>query len=314
MDRKNSHHGTGRRRGFTLVELLVVIGIIALLISILIPALTRAKQAAEGAKCKSNMKQITTAVISFTVENKGRTPTVAGTSVMYFDPAAGKYVSLAANDANIKNPSDWIAWRRGKDPITGAPVSDIVDQNITYSALGKYMSFKPKDHTPLNYDEANNMARGLEAVFRCPGDVLESRPNADPTRGAYRYSYSMNNYYRPDKIGVRGDGHMWTGKISSIYQPAEKIMLVCEDEQTIDDGVFNANTDSWVNTATGRINAVASRHQKRAEAKSLQLMSIGNKDAMGNVGFWDGSVRTFGRKDALRQRFTGNPAADNTAF
>lgn len=65
---------SARIRAFTLVELLVVIGILALLISILLPVMGRARESASNVKCMSNLRSIGQALAGYQAENKGSMP------------------------------------------------------------------------------------------------------------------------------------------------------------------------------------------------------------------------------------------------
>ena len=80
-------HSNHRPRGFTLVELLVVIGIIAVLISVLLPVLGRAREQANQVKCSSNLRQLGVAAVQYATENKGYFPAAARGANIPFESA-----------------------------------------------------------------------------------------------------------------------------------------------------------------------------------------------------------------------------------
>lgn len=140
--------------GFTLVELLVVIGIIALLISILLPSLSRARDSANAIKCGANLRQLGLAAMMYMDENKDRIPLTWINADAYL---------AAIGDTSTASRSFWRTdWQFRLMPYIGKGIGGpvVVDERN----LGVFNC--PQNMT---YAESANTVRASYAMNGCLG-------------------------------------------------------------------------------------------------------------------------------------------------
>lgn len=130
------------RRGFTLIEVLVVIAIIAVLIGLLLPAVQKVREAASRIKCANNLKQLGLAAHHYH-DSHGHLPPVIG----YYPPAGGAFGTCFFH------------------------LLPFVEQDNLYrSALGSVPFPPPDGPAAVNYPGNNNVYSRPVKTFLCPSD------------------------------------------------------------------------------------------------------------------------------------------------
>ena len=175
-----------RREAFTLVELLVVIGIIAILMAILMPALQRAKAQSNSTVCKSNLRSLGQALRIYEAENKGFLFPVRGKVVDPTSPTGFRFLTLGTNVAPHER---WpaIVFSRNLPALKG---------NLPYDPATYPGNV---DDDPLTFDATPFSPR----VLLCPSDV-------DPKEA---HSYVVNQHLAD--AGIKASSRNF-GKLTSV--------------------------------------------------------------------------------------------------
>jgi prepilin-type N-terminal cleavage/methylation domain-containing protein/prepilin-type processing-associated H-X9-DG protein len=259
-----------KRNGFTLIELLVVIAIIAVLMAILMPALSRVREQGKRIVCEHNLKSLTLAWVMYADDNDDKIVNGAG-GFHYF--ASGSQTSNGSAEGIVERAWVGRGWGQNWDN------QNVVDTGMTEEQKKK--AIREGALWPVCKDYG---------AYKCP----TGRPNefvtyavVDAMNGLYRTGTTSKAGAHPYAVGKRVGGTvLWIKRMSEIRSPAPAQRMVYIDEGAMTPDSFavhyQANNSWWddppIRHGDGTTVSWADGHSGHMKWRSAETIEIGRRN------------------------------------